>query len=153
MSIKVLARNRKAFHEYEVMETFEAGLVLQGTEVKSVRAGKIHLADGWVDITPRGEAFLMQVTIDPYFQGNIYNHKDNQPRKLLLNKKELIVIESHVATRGNSIIPLQVYLKKSLVKIEIALVRGKKLYDKRLATKKKDTQRDLEREHKVKVTV
>ena len=151
MAIKILVRNRKAFHEYEITETFEAGLVLQGTEVKSIREGKVHLADGWVNLTPDGEAFLMQVTIAPYFQGNIYNHAEARARKLLLHRKELIQLEEHIATRGNTVIPLKIYLKSSYVKVELALARGQKKYDKRQATKKRETQREMERDHKVKV--
>jgi SsrA-binding protein len=153
MAIKILVQNRKAFHEYEIIETFEAGLVLRGTEVKSIREGQVHLADGWVNITPEGEAFLMQVKIAPYSQGNIYNHTESRPRKLLLHRKELIQLEEHVSTRGNTLIPLKVYLKASYVKVELALARGKKLYDKRQTTKKRETQREIERDHKIKVRV
>lgn len=153
MSNKILVQNRKAFHEYEIIETFEAGLALQGTEVKSIREGQVHLTDGWVNITPTSEAILMQVKIAPYSQGNIYNHAEARPRKLLLHRKELLQLEEHVSTRGNTIIPLKIYLKGHFVKVEIAIVRGKKLYDKRQTTKKRETQREIERDHKIKVRV
>lgn len=151
MSSKILVQNRKAFHEYEIIETFEAGLALQGTEVKSIREGQVHLTDGWVNITPMSEAILMQVKIAPYSQGNIYNHAEARPRKLLLHRKELLQLEEHVSTRGNTIIPLKIYLKGHFVKVEIAIVRGKKLYDKRQTTKKRETQREIERERDVRV--
>ena len=143
-----LARNRKAFHEYEIGETLEAGIVLVGTEVKSVRAGKINLGDGWIGINDDLEAFLYQVNISPYSHGNIYNHKDERPRKLLLRRSQLIKLAKQSQAQGFSIVPLRVYLKDRLVKVEIAVARGKKLYDKRQDAKKKDAQQDIERAFK-----
>lgn len=144
MGIKVLASNRKASHEYTLGNRLEAGLVLQGTEVKSLRMGKCNLADGWVDIE-NGEAFLMDVHISPYSHGNRENHEEKRPRKLLLNRREINKLEQSVAEKGLTIVPTKLYLKSGKIKVEIATAKGKKLYDKRESKKKKDADRAMER--------
>jgi len=143
--ITVVASNRKAFHEFTIGESWEAGLVLTGTEVKSVRAGKVNLSDGWIDIDGRGEAWLVEVHISPYSHGNIMNHPEKRARKLLLQRKEIIKITHAIEAQGMSIVPIKVYLKGQRVKVEIALARGKKLHDKRDSQKKKDADREVAR--------
>ncbi len=144
MGIKVIATNKKAYHEYEIMEKFEAGIMLQGTEVKSLREGRVNLGQGWVSFI-KDEAFLLDVNISHYSHGNINNHLERRTRKLLLNRKELIRLESAAEERGWSVIPTKIYLKGQLVKIEIALARGKKLHDKRESAKTRDANREIER--------
>ncbi|MEZ4741692.1 MAG: SsrA-binding protein SmpB [Bdellovibrionota bacterium] len=144
MGIKIIAKNRKAFHEYNIFDKFEAGLVLKGTEVKSIRAGKINLTDGWVDFRD-DEAFLHNVHISPYTHGNIFNHEERRQRKLLLQKREIIKLLNSVQQKGYSIVPIKVYLKGQLVKVEIALAKGKKLHDKRAASKEKDANKEIAR--------
>jgi SsrA-binding protein len=143
--IKVVASNRKAFHEYTIGESWEAGLVLTGTEVKSVRAGKVNLSDGWVDIDGRGEAWLLEVHISPYSHGNLMNHPEKRSRKLLLQRKEIIKITHAIEAQGMSLVPIKIYMKGQRVKVEIALARGKKLHDKRDSQKKKDADREVSR--------
>lgn len=141
---KILAKNRKALFNYEILEKFEAGIVLKGTEVKSIRNGKLNLSDGFCSID-NGECYLKQVHISPYKEGNIFNQDPMRIRKLLLNKREIKYLMGKTTMQGFSIIPLQVYLKSGLVKIEIALCRGKKLYDKRQDMAKRDANRKIER--------
>lgn len=143
--IKIICKNRKAYYEYEIKESFEVGIALMGTEVKSIRHAKINIEDGWVEITQDQEAILRQVSIHPYTHGNIHNHPDKRPRKLLLKKKQLHHLFEEVHTKGLTLVPLKVYLKGSLVKLEIGLARGKKLYDKRESSKEKDADREIER--------
>lgn len=134
--IQVLARNRKARHDYEILETFEAGMALVGTEVKSVREGRIQLKDSYVEIRD-GEGWLVGAHIGPYSHGNILNHDPERPRKLLLKRRELDRLFGRSLLRGQTIIPLKVYLKGNWIKIEIALAQGKKLHDKRRVEKEK----------------
>ena len=142
--IKIVAQNRKARHDYFVEESLEAGLALHGTEVKSLRQGKCNLKDCFA-LVKDGEVFVHGMHISPYEQGNIYNVDPLRPKKLLLHKAEIRKFLAKVMQKGYSIVPLQVYLKNGRVKVEIALARGKKLYDKRDDMAKKEAQRDIER--------
>jgi len=142
--IKIIVRNRKAHFEYTIVQSFEAGIVLQGTEVKSLRAGKCNLTDGFVEII-NGEAWLKSVHISEYSQGNINNHDPFRDRKLLLNAIEIKKLNQRVKEKGYTIVPLSLYLKNGKVKVEIALAKGKKLYDKREAIAKKDMERESRR--------
>lgn len=144
MSIKIVATNRKASHEYFILENFEAGLALQGSEIKSIRAGQMSLAEAYIR-TDGKEAWLVEAHIAPYEQASIYNHEPRRPRKLLLHKKEIRYLWNEVRQKGVTIIPLKVYLKEGRAKIEIALAKGKKLYDKRETIAKRDFQREVER--------
>ena len=148
METSTITTNRKVFHEYEILEKWEAGISLVGTEVKAIRDGRINLSDGWVEINANAEATLRQVHISPYSHGNINNHEPLRPRKLLLKKKELIKLLSAVGEKGLTVVPLRVYLKGQRIKIEIGLARGKKLYDKRESTKEREAKRDMERAFK-----
>jgi SsrA-binding protein len=134
--IQVLARNRKARHDYEILETFEAGMVLAGTEVKSVRAGRIQLKDSYVEIR-EGEGWLVGAHISPYAHGNRMNHDPERPRKLLLRRRELDRLFGRSLLKGQTIVPLKVYLKDHWIKVEIALAQGRKLHDKRRVEKEK----------------
>ncbi len=145
MSIKVVATNRKAKFEYFLLETYEAGLVLQGSEIKSIRAGRISLAEAYVR-TDGQEAWLVDAHIAPYEQASINNHDPKRPRKLLLHKSEIRDLWDSVRQKGVTIIPLRVFLKDGRAKVEIALAKGKKLYDKRSAIAKRDTEREIERQ-------
>lgn len=142
--IKTIAVNKKARFEYFIHQTYEAGIVLTGTEVKSLRAGKINFVDGYVVIV-KGEAWLNEVHISEYSQGNIANHQPVRDRKLLLNKSEIRKLQQKVSEKGYTIVPLRAYFKGGKVKIEIALAQGKKLYDKRATIQKKDVERDINR--------
>lgn len=143
-SIKVMARNREAYHEYFVEEELEAGIELCGTEVKSVRLGNINMKDSWCGIK-NGEMIVNQLHIAPYEQGNIFNRDSKRPRRLLLHKREIMRLFGKVKQDGYSIIPLSIYLKGSLVKVRIGLCKGKKLYDKRQAAADKDAKRQIDR--------
>jgi SsrA-binding protein len=145
MSIKVVARNRKAKHEYHLLETFEAGMVLQGSEIKSIRAGQINIKQAYIRVDGE-EAWLVEAHIAPYDQASYLNHDPTRQRKLLLHKKEITRMWDEVRRKGTTIIPTQVYLKKGRAKIEIALARGKKLHDKRSALAERDAQRQIERD-------
>lgn len=145
MSIKVVATNRKAQHEYFILDTLEAGLVLQGSEIKSIRAGHISLAEAYVH-TDGQEAWLMDAHISPYAQASVFNHEPRRPRKLLLHRDEIRRLWNEVRKKGMTIVPLRVYLKNGRAKVEIALAKGKKLYDKRESIAKRDAQREAERE-------
>jgi SsrA-binding protein len=144
MSVKVLITNRKAYHDYNIGDKFEAGIVLQGTEVKSLRASKANLMDGWIDITD-GQATLCDISISQYSYGNIMNHEEKRPRRLLLSKLEIIRLQEKIHEKGFTIIPLKIYFKGRYIKVEVALAKGKKLYDKRESEKKKQANRDIER--------
>lgn len=148
MSIKVVATNRKAKFEYFLLETYEAGLVLQGSEIKSIRAGRISLAEAYVR-TDGQEAWLVDAHIAPYEQASINNHDPKRPRKLLLHKSEIRDLWDSVRQKGVTIIPLRVFLKDGRAKVEIALAKGKKLYDKRAAIAKRDTEREIERQFRI----
>lgn len=136
-----LAKNRKAFHDYHIHDRFEAGLALTGTEVKAARSGKVQLRDGFVEFR-RGEAFLNGVHISPYSHGNRENHLPDRPRKLLLKRREIERLAGRTVAKGFTVVPLSMYLKGNLIKLEIALVSGKKLYDKRQT----ERERELDRE-------
>lgn len=142
---KTLATNRKARHEYFIEETYECGIELKGTEVKSIRQGKLNLTDGYASVD-NSEVFLKQVHISPYEQGNRFNADPLRVRKLLLHKHEIRKLIGLTTIKGYSLIPLSVYLKNGKVKVELALAKGKKLHDKRQDLAKKDAQRTIERE-------
>lgn len=143
--IKIVVTNRKASHEYELGAKYEAGIVLRGTEVKSIRAGKINISDGWVDIDSHGEAILREVQISHYSHGNIMNHEEKQPRKLLLSRAEINKIAHQIETKGLTVVPIKVYFKNGLIKIEIAMAKGKKAHDKRQSEKTKTANREISR--------
>ncbi len=142
--MKIIAQNRKAFHDYSIEETVEAGIQLTGTEVKSLREGKANLKDSYV-IVKNGEVFLFNCHISPYSHGNIMNHDPLRTRKLLLHKKEISRLQGKAAIKGYSLIPLKLYFKGSHVKVEVGLARGKKQYEKRESIKKKEADREIER--------
>ncbi|MBC7233482.1 MAG: SsrA-binding protein SmpB [Chloroflexi bacterium] len=145
--IKVIATNRKAYHDYFLQDTQEAGIALTGTEIKSVRAGRVNLRDSYVQIR-NGEAWLMNVHIAPYAAGSRENPDPRRDRKLLLHRREIARLQNAVQEKGFTIVPLRLYLKNNRAKVEIALARGKKLYDKREALAKKEAQRIMEQELK-----
>lgn len=145
--IKILANNRKARFNYEIIESYEAGIVLVGTEVKSVREGKISFTDSYAEVI-NNEIFLIGLHIAEYKHGNIHNHEPNRRKKLLLKKDEIRKIKRTVDEKGLTLIPLKFYLKGGLVKIELGICKGKKLHDKRESIKQKDVKRDLDREMK-----
>jgi len=147
MSVKVVVTNKKARFLYEIIETLEAGLVLQGTEVKSLRLGKGNLQDSYATIKD-GEMFLYNMHISAYEQGNIYNHEPDRIRKLLLHKQEIKRLTGKVVERGMTLVPLKIYFKNGRAKVELGLARGKSLVDKRKDIAKRDTQRIMEREFK-----
>lgn len=140
----VVATNRRAFHDYHIDVTFEAGLMLQGTEVKSIRAGRVNLTEGFVRIIS-GEAWLWNVHISPYQRGGYVNHEPTRSRKLLLHKDQITTLYQHTQMKGQTVIPLRLYLRNGRVKVEVAVARGKKLYDKRQALTAKDAQREMDR--------
>lgn len=140
----VVAQNKKARHDYTIVDTLEAGLVLTGTEIKSVRAARIQLKDGYVQIK-RGEAWLVNVHISPFEQGNIWNTDPERTRKLLLKKREIARLEHEVKGTGMTIVPLKVYIKDGFAKLLIGLAKGKHDYDKRESIKKRDQDRDIKR--------
>lgn len=144
MGEKVLASNRRARHEYFILETIEAGIALQGSEIKSIRAGQISLAEAFVRIDGK-EAWLEDAHIAPYDHASIFNHEPRRPRKLLLHSSEIRKLWNTVRQKGVTIIPLSVYLKNGRAKVEIAVAKGKKLYDKRAEIAKRDSQREIER--------
>lgn len=145
MAVKTLATNRKARHEYFIEETYECGIELKGTEVKSIRQGRLNLTDGYASVD-NSEVFLKQVHISPYEQGNRFNQDPLRIRKLLLHKHEIRKLIGATTVKGYSLVPLSVYLKNGKVKVELALAKGKKLHDKRQDLAKKDAQRTIERE-------
>ena len=142
--IKMVAQNKKAYHDYFVLEKLEAGLELFGTEVKSIRQGKINLKDSWCFVKD-GEMFVNGMHISPYEQGNIFNRDPLRTKRLLLHKREIRRFYAQVKQEGLAIVPLSVYFKKGRAKVEIGLCKGKKLYDKREVAAKKDAQRTIER--------
>ncbi len=144
MSIKVVASNRKAFHDYEIGDTFEAGLVLAGSEIKSIRAGQVSLQDGFVQFED-GEAWLINVHIAQYDPASRLNHEPRRKRKLLLHRREIQRLMGKVQEKGFTLVPTRLYLKGGRAKIEIALARGKRLYDKRQAIAKRDSDRQIAR--------
>lgn len=146
-SIKIITSNRKARFEYHILQTFEAGIALVGTEVKSLRAGKANLVDSYATVN-NGEVYLLSLHINEYEQGNINNHEPTRARKLLLNKNEIRKINSQLNEKGLTLIPLSLYFKKGKVKVELGLCKGKKLYDKRESIAKRDFERDQDRKIK-----
>ena len=142
--MKVITENRKARHDYTVEETFEAGIELKGTEVKSMRAGRANLKDSFA-VIENGELYLYGMHISPYEQGNIFNVEPMRPRKLLMHKKEIMRLLGKTREQGLTLVPLKAYLKKDKIKIELALAKGKKLYDKRDAAAEKRSKREIEK--------
>lgn len=140
----VLAQNKKARHDYNILETIEAGLVLTGTEIKSVRASRINLKDGYAQIH-NGEAWLMNVHISEYDQGNRFNHDPLRPRKLLLHKKQINELAGKTSQQGITIVPLKVYLKNGFAKVLLGIAKGKHEYDKRETIKRRDQEREIRR--------
>lgn len=147
-SIKLIANNKKAYHDYFIEEKYEAGISLHGTEVKSLRMGKCSVKESFIRIED-GEVFIYGMHISPYEKGNIFNKDPLRVRKLLLHKGEINKITGKIAEKGYTLVPLQVYFRGSLAKVEIGLAKGKKLYDKRQDIAKKDQRREAEKEFKV----
>mgnify|MGYP001218268622 CR=1 FL=1 len=145
--IKIITTNRKARHDYIVLDTYEAGLVLQGTEVKSLRNGRANLVDSYATVD-RGEVHLHSMHISTYEHGSVYNHDPTRTRKLLLHKEEIRRLTGRVVERGLTLVPLKLYFKRGLAKVELALVKGKKQYDHRQTIAERDARRDAEREMK-----
>ena len=143
-AVKTVAANRKARHEYFVLETLEAGIELVGTEVKSIRQGNVNLKDAWVNIRG-GEAYLLGMHVSPYEKGNIFNREPLRERRLLLHKREIRKLHQQIKTEGLTLIPLSVYFSGSNVKIELGLCKGKKLYDKRASAASRDAKRTMDR--------
>lgn len=141
-NIKIIANNKKARHDYFILEEYEAGIVLKGTEVKSVRQGKVSIKESYCQIN-NAEIFVFGMHISPYEQGNIYNVDPLRTRKLLLNKREILKLIGKTKEKGLTLVPLKVYLKYGLVKLEIGLAKGKKIYDKRETIAKKDAERRM----------
>ena len=148
-SIRLIANNKKAFHDYFIDDTYEAGVELFGTEVKSLRNGKCSIKEAFIRIE-KGEVYVYGMHVSPYEKGNIFNKDPLRVRKLLLHRYEINKIEAKLKEKGLTLVPLKVYFKDSLVKIEIGMARGKKLYDKRQDIAKKDQRREAERDFKVK---
>lgn len=145
---KLIANNKKAYYDYFIDEKYEAGLVLHGTEVKSLRQGKCSIKEAYIQII-NGEVFVINMNITPYEKGNIFNKDPLRPKKLLLHQSEINKLEGQTSQKGFTIVPLQVYLSKGRIKMEIGLARGKKLYDKRDSIAKKDQQREALKDFKV----
>ncbi|MCX4325753.1 MAG: SsrA-binding protein SmpB [Lachnospiraceae bacterium] len=145
---KLVAGNKKAFHEYFIEEKYEAGISLAGTEVKSLRMGKCSIKEAFIRLR-NGEVYVYNMHISPYEKGNIFNKDPIRERKLLLHRHEIRKIEGQIAQKGYTMVPLNVYFKGSLVKVEVGLAKGKKLYDKRQDIAKKDQRREAERKFKV----
>lgn len=146
-AVKLVANNKKAYHDYFIQDKYEAGIELFGTEVKSIRMGKCSIKESFIRIE-RGEMFLYGMHVNPYEKGNIFNKDPLRVRKLLLHKMEITKLGAKMAEKGYTLVPLQVYFKGSLVKVEVGLAKGKKLYDKREDIAKKDHKREMEREMK-----
>ena len=145
---RLIANNKKAYHDYFIEETYEAGIALHGTEVKSLRMGKCSIKESFVRIENE-EVYIYGMHISPYEKGNIFNKDPLRPKKLLMHKKEILKLQGKMKEKGYTIVPVQVYFKGSLVKVQIALAKGKKLYDKRQDIAKKDQRREAERDFKV----
>ncbi len=143
-NLKTISVNRQARHEYTVLESYEAGIELFGTEVKSLRAGTVNLKDSWCDIS-NGEIFVKQMHISPYEKGNIFNRDPMRVRKLLMHKREILKLYSELKQQGLTLIPLSIYFKGSKVKVQVGLCKGKKLHDKREDMAKRAAKRDMER--------
>lgn len=144
--VKVIANNKRARHEYFIDETYEAGIALKGTEVKSIRLGKINLKDGYAEVKD-GEIILHNVHISPYEKGNIFNVDPTRPRKLLLHKREIRKLIGYINQKGYTLVPLQIYLNdRGLIKLQLAVAKGKKIYDKRETIAKRDSDRRIQKE-------
>ncbi|MCQ2510559.1 MAG: SsrA-binding protein SmpB [Lachnospiraceae bacterium] len=144
---RLIANNKKAYHDYFIEEKYEAGIELHGTEVKSLRMGKCSIKESFIKID-HGEIFIYGMHISPYEKGNIFNRDPLRVKKLLMHKNEILKLQQKIAEKGYTLVPLQVYFNKSLIKVEVGLARGKKLYDKRADIQKKDMKRETEREFK-----
>ncbi|MBI2520538.1 MAG: SsrA-binding protein SmpB [Bdellovibrio sp.] len=144
-AVKIIANNKRASYDFEIIEKFETGIVLVGTEVKSLRLGKCSLNEAHISIDTNGEAWAYNINIPHYEFGNINNHEESRKRKLLLKKKELTYLQHKAQAQGMTIVPTKIYFKKSIVKLEIALAKGKKHHDKRADTAKKDVEKRLRR--------
>lgn len=143
--IKIVARNKKAFHDYHIEDTYQAGIALQGSEIKSIRAGNVSLQEGYVE-ERKGELWLVGVHIAPYEQASRFGHSDPlRPRKLLLHRREIAQLITKMRERGYTVIPINIHLERGLAKVEIALAKGKKLYDKRASIAKRDSDREIKR--------
>ena len=148
-TVKLIANNKKAYHDYFILDTYEAGIALHGTEVKSLRMGKCSIKESFIRVE-NGEVYIYGMHISPYEKGNIFNKDPLRPRKLLLHKLEIRKLAGRMSEQGYTVVPLQVYFKDGRAKIEIGLAKGKKLYDKRQDIAKKDLRREHEREFKIK---
>ena len=142
--MKLIAQNKKASHDYFILDTFEVGIVLQGTEIKSIRQGKVSIKDAYARVS-NGELFLVNMHVSKYKQGNIFNHDETRERKLLMGKRDIIRLGTKIKTEGLTLIPTKIYLKEGLCKLELALCKGKKLYDKRETKKREDMKRRVEK--------
>ena len=140
-------KNKKAYFDYEILEEIEAGIVLTGTEIKSIRSGNANLKDSYA-VIKNNEAFLLNMHISEYKEGNIFNHEEKRTRKLLLNKKEILKLRDKITLNGNTLVPLKLYFKNNRVKILLGLAKGKKLYDKRETIKERDIQREVKKQLK-----
>lgn len=145
MSEKIISNNRKAFHEYTIGEKLEAGIALTGTEVKSARLGKVNLSEGWVHIDEFGEAYLRETHIAKYSHGTFTNHEETRPRKLLLHKHEIAKLAQKIEEKGLTVVPLKMYFKDSIIKVEIGVAKGKQLHDKRDSSREREANRDVQR--------
>jgi SsrA-binding protein len=143
-AVKTIATNRKARHDFHIDDTFEAGMVLTGTEIKSIRAGRVSLRDSYATLK-EGELWLLNAHIAPYDQGTFSNHEPRRPRKLLMHRREINRIAGKLQEKGFTLVPLRLYLKNNLAKVELGLARGKKQYDKRAALRQKETRREIDR--------
>jgi SsrA-binding protein len=150
MSDQTVALNRRAHHDYAIEQTLEAGIVLTGTEIKSIRAGRVNLAEAYARIE-RGEAWLIGAHIAPYEQGNRNNHEPTRTRKLLLHRDEISELIGRTQAKGQTLVPLRLYLHKGMAKLELGVARGKKTYDKRRTIAERDMRRELERQTKARV--
>lgn len=149
-ALKLIANNKKAYHDYFIEEKYECGIALFGTEIKSIRQGKVSIKEAYVSID-HGEAFVEGMNVSPYEKGNIFNRDPLRRRKLLLHKSEIAKLAGAVQAKGYTLVPLQVYLKNGRCKVEIGLARGKKLYDKREDLRRKELNRESERDYKVRM--
>ncbi len=147
---ETIALNRRARHLYNIEDVLEAGIALTGTEIKSIRAGRVNLAEAYARIE-RGEAWLIGAHIAPYAEGNRFNHEPTRTRKLLLHRDQIAELAGRTSTKGQTLVPLRLYLKKGLAKLELGIGRGKKAYDKRAAIAERDARRELERETKERI--
>ncbi|MCD7904221.1 MAG: SsrA-binding protein SmpB [Clostridiales bacterium] len=150
-SVKLISQNKKAYHDYFILETLQAGIELQGTEVKSMRAGRCNLKDSYISIDNK-QAYIKGMHISPFEQGNRFNHDPLRDRRLLLHSYEINKLEGRIMQQGLTIVPLKVYFEGSLVKMDIGIAKGKKLYDKRQDIAKRDQKREAEKDFKLKLT-